>query len=203
MKEVFGGIKKRQRNHDGGKPQHQGQHHLGENEHDACHEAEQTQEDESNPAQNCPSHPAHAAADCVQVLAELRNEFIELCCKIGCSCPATADRRDQSTSHIVQATDNGVRNSIKVGPVEGKQPDHGELHEIPKKAGPIHASELESHVDADADQRQCNHQQDDRAGIARNSPKLRLGRIGKEPVRGSDHPADNTHYQLPCASQRS
>jgi hypothetical protein len=128
---------------------------------------------------------------------------VEFAREVGGPCPAAADRGDQGPGDIVEPADNGIGHRVEVGPVEGKETYQRQLDQVPEEAGPIHAAELEGHVDADADQRKRDHQQDDRAGIARHSPELGLGRIGKEAVGGSDHPADDAHYQLPCASQRS
>ena len=203
MEEILGRIEERQRDHDRRKAEHQGQHHLGEDEDDAGHETKKAQKHQAYAAEDSSGHPVQVVADRVQVLAELRDQPIEFARKVGSPCPAAADRRDQGPCDIVEPADHSVGDRVEVGPIEREEAYQCQLDQAPEEAGPIHAAELEGHVDADADQRKRDHQQDDRAGIARHGPELGLGRIGEEAVGGSNHPADDAHYQLPCASQIS
>ena len=142
-------------------------------------------------------------ADRVQVLAELGDQPVEFAREVGGPCPAAANRGDQGPGDVVEPADHGIGDRVEVGPVECEEPYQHQLDQVPEEAGPIHAAELEGHVDADADQRERDHQQDDRAGIACHRPELGLGGIGKETVSGSNHPADDAHYQLPWVSQIS
>ncbi len=136
MEEILGRIEERQRDHDRRKSEHQRQHHLGEDEDDAGHEAKEAQEHEADAAEDRARHPVQVVTDGIQVLAELRDEIIELGGKVRGPCPAATDRGDQGPGDIVEPADNGIGDRVEVGPVEGKRPISVSLIRYQKKLAP-------------------------------------------------------------------